>query len=423
MDYYSDIENDLVPTHLYKRTLDQPNMTYMVQEIRKRGFRELDILIAPGVGAINIPKTMVFTDDIDEGIAMTAYLRSLLDETSQSKRKAIIRSIHSCLTAETRDFFIEEFENGNTRVLVCTEAMGMRVNVGNVARAIQWRIAEHLTLAALFQRIGRAGQDPDLPAVAIVFAQSKHILSPDDPDCPFRDFTTAIGPRDGERATEIINRLYKDDCQNWRKKTIIPCHKVEPALMWFVSTTGCRRCLAQALLMSNESFQGHAQSTCCDNCMYDEWEVAGTGLPPFMQHDITAQHCRRYFTTGEYQQTVNSQINRRPQRPKTAQFHREKCVRALNEFAATIWPRGMDALMFSRRLRERISSKAAQIESVDDLRRVLHPACALATSSLRVHADAIVNIIVSIVKLPISSSQRDLERELSEDDDLYSNLS
>ena len=105
-------------------------------------------------------------------------------------------------------------------MLVCTEATGMGVNVRNVARAIQWRIAEHLTLAAPLQRIGRAGQDPDLPAVVIVFAQTKHILSPENPDSPFRDFTTAIGPRDGERATEIINRLYEHNYQSRREKTL-----------------------------------------------------------------------------------------------------------------------------------------------------------------------------------------------------------
>lgn len=40
------------PVHLYKRTLDRPNITYMVQEIKKIvkkiGFQELDILIPSG---------------------------------------------------------------------------------------------------------------------------------------------------------------------------------------------------------------------------------------------------------------------------------------------------------------------------------------------------------------------------------------
>ena len=107
-----------------RNMLYRPNMTYMVQEIRKGGFEELDILIAPGVGAISIPKTMVFTDSIDEGIAIAAYLRTLLDESSHSKRRAIIRSISSSLTADTRTSL---WRNSRTEIPVCWFALKPRV--------------------------------------------------------------------------------------------------------------------------------------------------------------------------------------------------------------------------------------------------------------------------------------------------------
>ena len=64
-----------IPVHLYKRTLDQPNITYMVQEIKKDGFDKLDILIPPGeISVVDIPKTMIFLDNINVGIAITGYL-------------------------------------------------------------------------------------------------------------------------------------------------------------------------------------------------------------------------------------------------------------------------------------------------------------------------------------------------------------
>lgn len=92
---------------------------------------------------------------------------------------------------------MDDFKNKNSRILVCTKAAEMRVNIQDVARTIQWKIADHLTFAALLQRIGCTGYDKTLPAVGIIFVESKHFLRDDiflDTDSLFCDFTTAIGP-------------------------------------------------------------------------------------------------------------------------------------------------------------------------------------------------------------------------------------
>ena len=68
------------PVYLYKRTLDRPSITYMIQEIKKKGFQELDILLpdCEAVAMHDIPKTMIFVDKIDNSILITEYLQSLL---------------------------------------------------------------------------------------------------------------------------------------------------------------------------------------------------------------------------------------------------------------------------------------------------------------------------------------------------------
>lgn len=113
-----------------------------------------------------------------------------------------------------REFFMEEFENKNTCILICTDAAGMEVNIRDVAPAIQWKIPDHLVFASLLQRIGRAGRDRTLPTVSIVFIESKHIL-PDDisfvKDSPFRNYTTAIGLYDNVQAAKIISTFYKNN--------------------------------------------------------------------------------------------------------------------------------------------------------------------------------------------------------------------
>ena len=57
--------------HLYKKTLDRPNITYMVYEITKPGFGELDMLIPKGGGVADVLKTMIFVNSINGGIEIT----------------------------------------------------------------------------------------------------------------------------------------------------------------------------------------------------------------------------------------------------------------------------------------------------------------------------------------------------------------
>ncbi|MCJ1265674.1 hypothetical protein MMC22_005554 [Lobaria immixta] len=129
----------------------------------------------------------------------------------------------------TREDRMREFEEGSAPIMIFTDAAGMG-------------------------RIGRAGRDKALSAVAIVFVESKHLLPQDvtsDETSRFRDYTTAIGPEDGERAEEIILAFYKDNFQIRKEKVPTPYHAVDPAVPWFINTTGYPRRLALACYMSN----------------------------------------------------------------------------------------------------------------------------------------------------------------------------
>ncbi len=55
----------------------------------------------------------------------------------RKKGDQIIRAFSSNREPFRREFFIEEFENGNTHILIFTDAARMRVNIRDVARAIQ----------------------------------------------------------------------------------------------------------------------------------------------------------------------------------------------------------------------------------------------------------------------------------------------
>ncbi len=84
-----------IPVHLYKRTLDRPNITYMVKEIKQKGFKELDILVLQTRGISDIPKTMIFVDKTEDRLKMVQYLRSLLPKLMRKKGDQIIRTFSS----------------------------------------------------------------------------------------------------------------------------------------------------------------------------------------------------------------------------------------------------------------------------------------------------------------------------------------
>lgn len=125
-----------LPTNLYKRTLDRTNITYMVQDIQQKGLGELNMPTSKTGGVGSIPKTMTFVDDINGGAAMAVHLRSLLP-TSMRNKDEIARTFSSNVEANTREVLMRDFQNGNTRIWVCTDAAGVGIDIRDVARAIQ----------------------------------------------------------------------------------------------------------------------------------------------------------------------------------------------------------------------------------------------------------------------------------------------
>ena len=81
LDYIRASLNWYLSVKLYKQSLDCLNITYDIAEIKKLGYKELDIFVLLIRGLSAIPKTMIFVDSINKGwIALTKYLRiKLLD--------------------------------------------------------------------------------------------------------------------------------------------------------------------------------------------------------------------------------------------------------------------------------------------------------------------------------------------------------
>lgn len=57
-----------MPVHLYEKTLYRPNITYIVKEIKWKNFKKLNLLVLQTREILDIPKTMIFVDKIENEI-------------------------------------------------------------------------------------------------------------------------------------------------------------------------------------------------------------------------------------------------------------------------------------------------------------------------------------------------------------------
>lgn len=92
---------------------------------------------------------MIFVDSIEKGIALEKYLQSLLPNNLKDKGEKIIVSFSSILETKTKTDCLEDFLNGNTKILICIDAVGIRVDIPDIRRVIQWTIVKHSTLATI----------------------------------------------------------------------------------------------------------------------------------------------------------------------------------------------------------------------------------------------------------------------------------
>lgn len=85
LDYICTFLNLQSPVKLYKRSLDCLNITYSIAEIKKPGYKELDVFILFIGGLSAIPKTMIFVDSINEEMALTKYLHTKFSNNLKNK--------------------------------------------------------------------------------------------------------------------------------------------------------------------------------------------------------------------------------------------------------------------------------------------------------------------------------------------------
>ena len=72
---------------------------------------------------------MIFVDKIEDKLKMIQYLQLLLPELMRKKEDQIISTFLFNQEPSRQEFFMEEFENKNTHILIYTNIAGIGVNI------------------------------------------------------------------------------------------------------------------------------------------------------------------------------------------------------------------------------------------------------------------------------------------------------
>jgi hypothetical protein len=277
------------PTVLCDMPTDRPNITLFTAPIRggktKSMLPLLDLVPEEAQtwipdnfegewSPLDIPKTLVFIDDKNACCTLTTLLINRFPEhLRRSEARSVICEYHSTMSQKTLDRNLLLLRNGICRIMVCTDAVGMGLDVPDIARVIQWGVAPWLSLSGWWQRAGRAARDPTLQGLAAIYYEPKFELAADSPLCGRTDDEEDMG-----RIHEFMKEQPEEDDENMaeagtrkKKKGKLPC---EAHLLWYLNTKGCLREVAMQYMGSrpeprpafNDEEMG---SPCCCRCYKD----------------------------------------------------------------------------------------------------------------------------------------------------------
>ena len=430
-----------VPTHMITVDGRRSNINLVVSpQLPGKGIQQLHDIIPQGIKDINdIPKTLIFVDTVLEARNIARSMRRCLwnrfggPDRFQCRTGQIIRSYYSCLSKGTKDATLEWFRNGRTRITIATDAFSLGVDISDIDKVIQWGVDGKLDLSTLVQRIGRAARSPESQGVAVIYTSRKLIdpiprdwqegwmtpiggkepLTSEDEvwetenqvQCigNFRErdiskFSIPVTKSTIDNVTKLRMHMYKvaasadraiEEDHIERKGSLIvdgcavggrkKAHeKIDPSVLWFLNTVGCRNRLILAYLDYPDIFADERQrSWCCDVCAWEKTSNPATdmthgvklgdsimvSLGPKSAPKKTSPKTAVQFEADQY-------VSIAPKVRKAIEHWRE--VRLASVISEGLLCPGLPpSLMLSDSVMEAVVESACHVQTVEFLRTVL----------------------------------------------------
>jgi superfamily II DNA/RNA helicase len=277
-----------------------------------------------------IAKCLIFVDDVMEAITIARSLRARLQEVLPCHPRAapseVIRTYYSSIDEPKKTETLEFIKGGIARITICTDALSLGVDIDDIKSVIQWGVTYKLQHNTLVQRVGRAARSDGVQGIAVIFAP-KNILDPvskasenpepaqeleidtnanedwededDDvgiiPNYQTRDLSRFTLPVERTTEKEVrdlrehmyrrakklrdageeeqagargrYRRVSRKGRTGGRRKARKAVDRIEPGVLWFLNTKGCRHRQILSYLQYPDVFDDAAQlDWCCDRC-------------------------------------------------------------------------------------------------------------------------------------------------------------
>src|SRR5579859_2454722 len=159
-----------------KQTVRRKNVDIWVAPVTGNDLEDLHVLFPNNISsAQDIPQTIIFYTGRVGCVRMAKWLRSRLPASLRSDGEIIVRSYSGVLDEASKTETLELLRSGACRMVVCTDAFGLGMNIASIPRVVVWKLDATLGIDGLHQRIGRAGRDTLEQALALIFVSKANL--------------------------------------------------------------------------------------------------------------------------------------------------------------------------------------------------------------------------------------------------------
>src|SRR5438552_8023627 len=162
---------------LIQQSIRKGNLKIWVAQLCHKGlYTDLDVLVPKQLQtAKDIPQTLIYVEKRLEANTIAQYLRTKLPHAMQSQGSKIIRAYSAPLDEISKQEMRIGLKNESVRIAVCTEGLGMGVDIRTITRVVQYRLDSTVDIRNLYQRFGHAGRDPSTIGLALVFVTTTNL--------------------------------------------------------------------------------------------------------------------------------------------------------------------------------------------------------------------------------------------------------
>ncbi|KAF8156295.1 P-loop containing nucleoside triphosphate hydrolase protein [Mycena galopus ATCC 62051] len=148
---------------------DRPNVAQIVRALEHpaNSYRDLDFMVDPTTTPEKIKRAFLYTDDIRDGGKIADHLNARVHPSFRAR--GLVRPYNAGMSTKYRTEVMALFKAGIVRILICTDAAGMGMDILDIELVVQWKLPKNLS--SWVQRAGRAARACGTTGMAVMLVE------------------------------------------------------------------------------------------------------------------------------------------------------------------------------------------------------------------------------------------------------------